>query len=737
MICLCEKQLSPRVAPKLSADEFLQTGDRRGRSEDALRVKDFDFRSLQDPFVSNGNPEHTTMGQKIHPLGFRVGITKRHQTVWFARFQKRQYAQTVLEDIFIRKTVENLLPELLKKKSNSADQTPKIAQIKIERGFIPYEIGIQIHAQNCDVIKTAIDRLEVDAEVFKTVLKNGFVFEQASNAYEVGSAREGDAAPKSASKAESQTATIAERSDRRGRGMRKKGISNRFAEKRFGKRKNALERFRRRILENMLIIKTGKTLRRKFQKPEALRTNSKKGKGSARFSKGSSGFEQGGSRQTSSGDLSKVSQARLRALLTDDRDRSQRTTKFMNVFLSKTNRAFLSALKTDLAHWNSYLDEYKADQLRKFGGLREAPLGYQSKWSLSRLKRYEKKPLSALIKVLKMLQKQALQKLEVLRKEFFALGQISKMRSFSYYQRIRFIKALKEFIQQTQSAAATRQNASKNNASTDLRRFELGTNENRIEKEKRLAGLTGRALKQKFTNLKNETRKVKFVEHLQSLIRRHREKNLYLYLATISDSRKYLREIQKFTKQQATFLFGLTDDTLKAMDEGQRREFIKAQLKKTFKKAHAQQPEAHNLQDVFLRQINQQRLICQQNLALAPKLSLKFYNVPAESIETNASVVTDGIVDKLEKREAFRKVIKKVSEDLMKTNKVKGVKIQVSGRLNGAEIARSEWVRAGRVPLQTLRANIDYCYKTAQTIYGIIGVKVWIYRGYTKRNKNA
>jgi len=88
-------------------------------------------------------------------------------------------------------------------------------------------------------------------------------------------------------------------------------------------------------------------------------------------------------------------------------------------------------------------------------------------------------------------------------------------------------------------------------------------------------------------------------------------------------------------------------------------------------------------------------------------------------------------------RKAFRKVIKDAKEDLMrgpadgKTNRVKGVKIQLSGRLNGAEIARSEWVRAGRVPLQTLRANLDYSYKTANTIYGIIGVKVWIFKGYT------
>ena len=61
-------------------------------------------------------------------------------------------------------------------------------------------------------------------------------------------------------------------------------------------------------------------------------------------------------------------------------------------------------------------------------------------------------------------------------------------------------------------------------------------------------------------------------------------------------------------------------------------------------------------------------------------------------------------------------------------NNVSGIKVQVSGRLNGAEIARSEWVREGRVPLQTLRADIDYCTKEANTIYGILGVKVWLFK---------
>ena len=173
------------------------------------------------------------------------------------------------------------------------------------------------------------------------------------------------------------------------------------------------------------------------------------------------------------------------------------------------------------------------------------------------------------------------------------------------------------------------------------------------------------------------------------------------------------------------------------MNAEEKREFLKNQLKKSIERANRQNDFQRNLQEVFVRQLQQQQRIAQQNLSLTPKISFKFYAVKPETIETNASIVTDSIVDKLEKREAFRKVIKKISEDLMKSNKVKGVKIQVSGRLNGAEIARSEWVRAGRVPLQTLRANIDYCYKTAQTIYGIIGVKVWIYRGYTKQNRNA
>lgn len=90
------------------------------------------------------------------------------------------------------------------------------------------------------------------------------------------------------------------------------------------------------------------------------------------------------------------------------------------------------------------------------------------------------------------------------------------------------------------------------------------------------------------------------------------------------------------------------------------------------------------------------------------------------------------ITQKLEKRFSFRSVMKQAKRVAIQTPSVKGVKIQLAGRLNGAEIARTEWIREGRVPLQTLDANVDYSYKTAQTLYGIIGVKVWVFRKKTE-----
>jgi small subunit ribosomal protein S3 len=96
--------------------------------------------------------------------------------------------------------------------------------------------------------------------------------------------------------------------------------------------------------------------------------------------------------------------------------------------------------------------------------------------------------------------------------------------------------------------------------------------------------------------------------------------------------------------------------------------------------------------------------------------------------DLNAQLVAEGVAEQLKKRASFRRVLKQRMESTMQAG-AKGIRISVSGRLGGAEIARAEWYREGRVPLHTLRADIDYGVATAHTAYGTIGVKVWIFKG--------
>lgn len=96
--------------------------------------------------------------------------------------------------------------------------------------------------------------------------------------------------------------------------------------------------------------------------------------------------------------------------------------------------------------------------------------------------------------------------------------------------------------------------------------------------------------------------------------------------------------------------------------------------------------------------------------------------------ELDAQLVAEGVAQQLEKRIMYRRAMKRAVTNTMRLG-AEGIKINVGGRLNGAEIARQEWYREGRVPLHTLRADIDYGFAEAQTTYGIIGVKVWIFKG--------
>jgi small subunit ribosomal protein S3 len=96
--------------------------------------------------------------------------------------------------------------------------------------------------------------------------------------------------------------------------------------------------------------------------------------------------------------------------------------------------------------------------------------------------------------------------------------------------------------------------------------------------------------------------------------------------------------------------------------------------------------------------------------------------------ETDAQLVAENIAQQLERRIAFRRAMKRSMQSAMRLG-AKGVRIKVSGRLGGAEIARMEWYREGRVPLHTLRADLDYGFAEAKTTYGIIGIKVWVFKG--------
>ena len=96
--------------------------------------------------------------------------------------------------------------------------------------------------------------------------------------------------------------------------------------------------------------------------------------------------------------------------------------------------------------------------------------------------------------------------------------------------------------------------------------------------------------------------------------------------------------------------------------------------------------------------------------------------------EVDAQLVAEGIAQQIERRVMFRRAMKRAVMNTMRSGAL-GVKVRVSGRLNGSEIARTEWSREGRIPLHTFRAEIDYGVAEARTTYGVIGVKVWIFKG--------
>lgn len=127
------------------------------------------------------------------------------------------------------------------------------------------------------------------------------------------------------------------------------------------------------------------------------------------------------------------------------------------------------------------------------------------------------------------------------------------------------------------------------------------------------------------------------------------------------------------------------------------------------------------------RGIGLEKLLKNLKTILPSERQITINIIEIEAVDLNAALLANLVAEQLEKRIAFRRAIRQALQRAQKQN-VNGIKIQVSGRLNGAEIARSEWIREGRVPLQTLRADIEYATQEANTIYGILGIKVWLFK---------
>jgi len=114
---------------------------------------------------------------------------------------------------------------------------------------------------------------------------------------------------------------------------------------------------------------------------------------------------------------------------------------------------------------------------------------------------------------------------------------------------------------------------------------------------------------------------------------------------------------------------------------------------------------------------------------LKKKISVRIEIQEVKNPEASASITAEFIADQIEKRIPYRRIMKQTLSKVMANKDVKGSKIQIGGRLDGAEIARSEHLEEGSLPLQTLRADIDFAKATAITTYGTVGIKVWIYKG--------
>jgi len=821
------------------------------------------------------------MGQKVHPIGFRLGLTEPHKSQWFARFSKYKYSQSVLEDHMLRQTLKTTLNDLFLKPLSSGSgrkdlgaKMPVINNITIERKFIPYQVIISIHAQDCHLFKKRINNLKVNRELIAKMLKvRAFRFDLRNkiNNLKVVSNKTEDAV------FQNQQLDI--------------------KEKRLKKRQQINFIYRQRIAKDFVITKKGNTilqklnLRKKTKKkiylPAKYKTFQTQGQTEGlgllalkkahalkkqkkiwfqtfpnqTFSFGTAGTKvlklqiknktyffknnkyfknqsqatqkkyfilkknfknsskKGTSTQTKKSLLKdpmfRKSKQMFQFRLFGNQQKTIKTKnsfgfrmkkKFVKIYLNKVSLKFMTELKDNYQDWYNemvknknvspfaFLKKWRFAQSPVFFSLlntlktmsqkKQFSLKQEDFVSIANLLQKIQHYFVPLKKVVSTLKKKIRFKFLALRKEFITFGSISKVNRFAFYQVLYYFNYLNKFVNEL-TKIYNRQlviykfdmdnNINHGEAILDSFSPFFKTSKQRLEnhfgdsilKSKKLTSKSsfqgqsddryvdvadGNVISKIQKNVPSKiaitrlTRRMKMVEYIKDIITKHRTKNLYHYLPIIAEARRKMRQNNMFIKQNSKKFFGAQVHSLvKANKEGTANlakpslEDLKNKLtpqvdqvlRKTFNFKLKETEETAYL--LKLKSILQEQQRLRKTIEFKSKVRLNFFNIDKKTMDTKASVVAENIVSSLEKRQAFRTAIKNAQKSVMKAKgNIKGIKIQVAGRLNGAEMARTEWVKAGRVPLQSISSNIDYSYRTANTIYGIIGIKVWIFKGYKK-----
>jgi ribosomal protein S3 len=875
------------------------------------------------------------MGQKVNPVGFRLGLTEPHKSQWFARFSKYKYSQSVLEDHMLRKTLKSTLNNLFLKPLYSASNNnaptrqdyepdmPVINNITIERKFIPYQVIISIHAQDCHLFKTKINNLKVNRELIAKMLKvRAFRFDLRNQINNLKVVYQKDQDPVF----QNQQVDIRER-------RLKKRQQIRFIYRQRIAKDFVITKKGNTIIQKLNLLSMGKAHRKQTKKKINLpigapggQYNSSKNQGKSvgliaikkahslkkqrktwfntfpsqtltPYPKGTKVFKMqvknknyffknkkyfnysinnkknppfhSGSKskkkylvgcqilkmlfinnkknpnskahsthfKNSSKNISNLRQNNKTSVLKDPMFRKSKTLfqsrlfgnqkktikvknsfglrikkKFVRIFLNKISGKFTTELKENYQDWYNemvtnknlspfiFLQKWRFAQspvfltllstLKTISKKKQFSLEGDSLGEVLNLFKKIQNYLLPLRKVLSTLKKKIRFKFLALRKEFIAFGSISKVNRFAFYQVLYYFNFLNKLINELtkihQRQLAIYKFDMDNNINDDIINLFSpflktsknspiisGTNlvdkvpgllKSRKQSSKAVSNNLGSQNSNSYVDLSDGnlvaklkknvpskvgitrlTRRMKLVEYIKDIIKKHRTTNLYFYLPIISEARQKIRQNNLFIKQKSTKLLGskvnsLIKENMVAKKEGstkgrdlekQMTPHVNQILRKTWNLKLEENKETAYL--LKLRSILQEQQRLRKTVELKSKVRINFFNINSKTMDTKASVVCDTIVSNLEKRQAFRQAIKKAQKQVMKAKgNIKGIKIQVAGRLNGAEMARTEWVKAGRVPLQSLSSNIDYSYRTASTIYGIIGIKVWIFKGYKK-----